>query len=404
MGRYRKIAVCFWLFCFVVQGASLSWGNGLIPIGKVQWQGSVGVQEYQPLGQGNAEFWIDATESTDGSLTLKRSETCPDWYPWPALRSDAFVLDIIKTPYLYYDFTCEADEDRGFWLSLMINDGWAFFMPTVEIYEDNRIDYIPGPVDQLIGAGRYRGRLDILAFLMEHPNWQRIFHDGYIPDDNELIVNITVSYIDISLHDESGSVTVTINALYFGDDGDGHLPLVLPSGWARAGVEEAMERGLTAPSALHNVKSILRREVCAELLVAAYERLYGPIRLPIALADQRPGLFDDTANVDATKMAYLGIMTGTGTRRFDPGGDMTREQWAVILHRLLAEAQLETVREDLYYQDAGQIASWATEAVDFVSRHGIMEGSGGRFMPKEKVTCEQAIVSILRMAKMMEGW
>jgi len=162
-----------------------------------------------------------------------------------------------------------------------------------------------------------------------------------------------------------------------------------PSSWALGQVTAAVNENLV-PQNLRSsyTQAITRAEFCA-LAVSLYETVIGEItgRVP----------FDDTDDLDVEKMAFVGIVSGVGNNRFDPGGALTREQAAVILSRL-SDALDQPFREQAAaFADSGSIAEWAVDSVGRVQAAGIMNGvDDNRFAPQQPYTREQSIVTILR--------
>ena len=164
-----------------------------------------------------------------------------------------------------------------------------------------------------------------------------------------------------------------------------------PSDWAKDFVAKALSLGLV-PSYLNSSyqKNITRVEFCA-LAVTLYEKSKGAIT-------QRSPAFTDSDNLNVLKMAGLGVVGGVGNNKFDPNGELTREQAAVILARLanaLGNRLPDTAPD---FADNRSISNWATADVGKIQAIGIMSGEGGnRFNPKGKYTREQSIVTMLRI-------
>lgn len=76
--------------------------------------------------------------------------------------------------------------------------------------------------------------------------------------------------------------------------------------------------------------------------------------------------------------AEKGIITGYSDTEFGPTDDVTRQQLAVMLHRFAkATGQDVSKRADLSgYRDAGEIAGWALEAMEWAVAEGLISGRG----------------------------
>ncbi|MGF7057812.1 S-layer homology domain-containing protein [Brassicibacter mesophilus] len=102
--------------------------------------------------------------------------------------------------------------------------------------------------------------------------------------------------------------------------------------------------------------------------------------------------------------ASLGIVAGYNGA-FDPNGQITREQMAVMIVRALKHVnknENHTVSQ-LIFTDNDQISGWAKEAVEIAVDKGLVKGLGnGQFGPKGKATRAQSAVIIYRMLDLLE--
>ncbi len=114
--------------------------------------------------------------------------------------------------------------------------------------------------------------------------------------------------------------------------------------------------------------------------------------------------FDDTDEVLAD-IAYLaGIVKGRGDGIFDPDSAITREEAAQMLYNAYLIYAVEPVEADISvlekFADRGSVSSWAEEAVAFVVKYDVMNGtSETEFSPKSHYTREQCYTTFLRMYK-----
>lgn len=164
----------------------------------------------------------------------------------------------------------------------------------------------------------------------------------------------------------------------------------MPSSWAMSDVNRAINLGhVPADMATNYTDNITREEFC-KLVVPLYEKLKGSITTFY--------YFSDTSNSDVSKAAAVGLVNGVGDNLFNPNGQLTRQEAAVILSRLLSVFGKKVVVSTLKYADSVQIADWAITAVFHVSKEGIMNGvDSGNFQPMGIYTREQAIVTLLRI-------
>jgi len=112
-------------------------------------------------------------------------------------------------------------------------------------------------------------------------------------------------------------------------------------------------------------------------------------------------VFSDCEDINVLKAHSLGLVNGVGGGRFDPDGNLTREQMATILWRamLLFDPFVEEYIVGVpSYSDENSISSWAKDAVLNMGTLGYVKGTGGgKFDPGGVATREQAVLVSLRM-------
>ncbi len=171
------------------------------------------------------------------------------------------------------------------------------------------------------------------------------------------------------------------------------------SGWAAPVVNEARGEDLVTDKVLVDFPADITREEFCELAVLLYEKMTGTTASVPAVNP-----FNDTSNPEILKAANLGIVGGIGGGKFAPKNKVTRQEISVMLLRTLkvimpnisTEAEFKTK-----FQDVGDVADWALEAVRFMNANDILGGSsaGGvtYIFPKGNTTKEQAIALVLRL-------
>ncbi len=160
---------------------------------------------------------------------------------------------------------------------------------------------------------------------------------------------------------------------------EGLRPQDAVSDWAEEAVEKAVNNGLITVTGNYQ-ETISREDFC---------------RMALKVLEQNGISVDWTATVceEACRQELLENVEADG------GEDLTREQAAVILSRviqnigLLPEAQTEILAT---YADSDSISQWAREAVAQMTATGFMNGMDGSFAPQEAVTREQAITLLIR--------
>nr|WP_238590749.1 bifunctional 2',3'-cyclic-nucleotide 2'-phosphodiesterase/3'-nucleotidase [Paenibacillus beijingensis] len=96
----------------------------------------------------------------------------------------------------------------------------------------------------------------------------------------------------------------------------------------------------------------------------------------------------------AVNAAYSsGLILGSGTGSFNPNEVLTREQMAVMLHRIPALASGKSGLPG--FKDAGGISSWAKASVDVIAGAGIMQGRGAELFAPKAVTTRAEAVKVL---------
>ena len=104
-------------------------------------------------------------------------------------------------------------------------------------------------------------------------------------------------------------------------------------------------------------------------------------------------------DVDSGRWSYgyiasayrAGIIAGNSDTTFNPAGEMTRQDMAVIMYRVANLVGLSLNSADVTFADGADIADYAKEAVGVLCSAGIINGTGDNcFSPLETVTRAQA--------------
>lgn len=97
------------------------------------------------------------------------------------------------------------------------------------------------------------------------------------------------------------------------------------------------------------------------------------------------------------------IVEGYSESRFGPSDVVTREQMAAILFRYVTKQGYEMSNNGLLpFSDAGSVSTWAKSAVQWACQNGILQGSSGKLLPKNKVTRAQAAAILHRFCESVE--
>jgi len=163
------------------------------------------------------------------------------------------------------------------------------------------------------------------------------------------------------------------------------------SAWAREPINNAIAAGIVPQNLQSSYTQATTRAEFAALAVALYETVTG------REITERAS-FNDTTDINVQKMGGLGVITGVGNGNFDPNGQLTREQAAVMLARLAQVMGRQITPTNLTFADNAHIASWAREAVGQMQSADIMGDAGNNhFAPQGDYTREQSIVTIMRL-------
>ncbi|MBO5408148.1 MAG: DUF4375 domain-containing protein [Clostridia bacterium] len=109
--------------------------------------------------------------------------------------------------------------------------------------------------------------------------------------------------------------------------------------------------------------------------------------------------FVDTEAEEVLFLHHIGIINGKTETEFAPNDNLTREEAATIIVRMIDIATPMEATEVWYeYNDLGDISDWAMSPVQRISNLGFMKGVGeNKFAPKDTYTTEQAVVTVVRV-------
>ena len=95
-----------------------------------------------------------------------------------------------------------------------------------------------------------------------------------------------------------------------------------------------------------------------------------------------------------------GFMKGAGNNLFLPNTQLTREQTAVILYRLLLEQKVQLPSQNMNFSDTDKISGYAAEAVRALSAAGIINGyPDGSFGPSRPISRAEIAVVVSNAVK-----
>ncbi len=177
------------------------------------------------------------------------------------------------------------------------------------------------------------------------------------------------------------------------------------SSWAVNSINSALDRNII-PLRLQGDyhKNITREEFC-EIAMEAYIST-GLVSVE-ALENSGVSPFTDVDNKYVTFANKLGVVNGVGEGKFNPSGEITRQEAAVMLAKLGELKGDVFIKRTTKFIDESYFAAWAKDSIYKVS--GTREGFGdavmggtdtNKFSPWMTYTREQAITTIIRLFNM----
>jgi len=112
------------------------------------------------------------------------------------------------------------------------------------------------------------------------------------------------------------------------------------------------------------------------------------------------GPFVDTTDPAVVWAYEQGVVTGTSSDTFEPGGAITREQIAAMLMRYASLSGDAAAQGDLSaFPDRAAVSAWAEEAMAWAVGEGLINGTGaGALEPQGTATRAQVAQILLNMA------
>lgn len=172
------------------------------------------------------------------------------------------------------------------------------------------------------------------------------------------------------------------------------------SSWAKESVSYLEELELLDRRYFNNHKNNISREEFACLLVKLYENSMGKI-----IEEDKENPFIDITNnpyrEEIIKAYNIRLIEGIGANKFNPKGEITREEISLIIVRLL---EMTNPKEDFYtsktyfFNDQDQISYWAKNSIEYLYEAGIIKGiADNKIGPKNPTTKEQAYTLVSRI-------
>ena len=114
-------------------------------------------------------------------------------------------------------------------------------------------------------------------------------------------------------------------------------------------------------------------------------------------------MFSDTKDNNILSAAALGIINGVGGGKFNPNGTLTRAQIAALINRVANVLGIETDGYTHNFTDITDNNKWVDSELGWPSSVGIIKGvSSSRFNPGGDLTKEQAILIAYRALEVLQ--
>ena len=186
----------------------------------------------------------------------------------------------------------------------------------------------------------------------------------------------------------------------------------VPADWSHEGLDYCIYRGYIAGT---SASTVAPTGVCTRAqLVSILYRIQGE---PTTVKDYELAKlrapFDDVPRgqwyTDAIWWAKLtGVVSGTSATTFDPSGEITREQLAVILYnytKQFAPGSLTATGSLAGFPDAGSVSSWARTEMAWAVGNGLISGTGSGgvayLSPQGSATRAQVAAILMRFEQAM---
>ena len=183
----------------------------------------------------------------------------------------------------------------------------------------------------------------------------------------------------------------------------------LSAHWAKPGIEKLYSLGIFDDQSNFFSPNIAMKRYDFAVAVGKAIDLRVEVGNTKKKNNTKPTIFKDVkrtrANYEYLVAAYnKGVIKGVTAEKFNPEGDLTREQAATIIIRALGlEGKAPDPGYSTSYKDDSKISNYARDGVHVITQLGIMSGSGGYFKPHDTLTRAQAAAIIERFLQYLEN-
>ena len=249
--------------------------------------------------------------------------------------------------------------------------------------------------------GTYTARLILPSEYAVHPHSLMMWSDWQDCENILYEGSVEGAYLEFTFEarDKAGVAWTNAAMIWFlvaDDTAPSHaFTDVQPNNWFYDAVQFVHENGImtgtTATTFAPN--ATLSRATVATVL---YRMAGSPaVTFSPEFSDVAAGRWYTNAVIWAAKN---GIVSGIGGGQFAPNADITREQFATMLHRYAAHMDYDMSTGSLDgFPDAGTVSDWAADAMSWAVHHELIQGDGGRLNPRGTATRAQCATILMRL-------
>lgn len=178
-----------------------------------------------------------------------------------------------------------------------------------------------------------------------------------------------------------------------------------PSNWAITEVDEAIGHGLIHERLMEGYRQPIKRYEYVLLALSIVEKTGKDITLESEYAFS--DILGHPYEKEILKAYSFKIIDGYGNGLFKPDANITRQEVAILVYKLMNALELDddaVILSGTQYADGNKISSWAKQAVDYCYQNNIMKGVGKDhaeldiIRPLGTTTLEEAILLMYRLA------
>lgn len=319
------------------------------------------------------------------------------------------ISKVLDTSYGHQAQDAQAYED----ISGYVDHGYRLGIrtdPALEYFCDIENHYGSGGCESVVNKVKNGYGISTITSLDQ-------FHKGVATYVNAYMTrrNSTYNYIKNTLgYDTTGALVMLPDSgtgikpedICIGCPGEMYTDMPGKTHWAHTGVEYVLIAGLFCGTSLTTFEPDMHMSR-AMLVQVLYNLDCGAIKLEAeqlseeSFSDVLPGAWYEKVVLWA---ASRGVVSGVGEGLFNPNGDVTREQIAVILYRYssLRGFDVSNSADLSKFSDAAEVSDFAEQAMHWAVAEGLISGETNKGVsslnPKGAATRAQVACIIMRYA------